>query len=103
MNVKLKTIAALIMVSALSIPAVASGNKCAVIQKSGQKSGQKPGQKSKWMSKDAITQSLTSQGYKVKKIEKEDGCYEAYVKKDGKKYEIYLNPITGAVVKTEEK
>ncbi|PCJ36084.1 MAG: hypothetical protein COA93_01940 [Alphaproteobacteria bacterium] len=95
MNVKLKTIAALIMVSALSIPAVASGNKCAVIQK--------PGQKSKWMSKDVITQSLTSQGYKVKKIEKEDGCYEAYVKKDGKKYEIYLNPITGAVVKTEEK
>ncbi|MCF6216629.1 MAG: PepSY domain-containing protein [Emcibacter sp.] len=91
MNVKLKTLAALIMVSALSIPAVASGNKCAA------------GPKDKWMSKDVITQSLTSQGYKVKKIEKEDGCYEAYVKKDGKKYEIYLNPITGAVVKTEEK
>jgi hypothetical protein len=41
--------------------------------------------------KAQITQSLTEQGYEVGKIKIEDGMYEAYAKKDGKKLEIYLN------------
>jgi hypothetical protein len=38
-----------------------------------------------------IRSTLTEQGYKVRKIEKEDGLYEAYAIKDGKKLEIYMN------------
>ncbi|UWQ42845.1 PepSY domain-containing protein [Leisingera aquaemixtae] len=38
-----------------------------------------------------IRDLLTSQGYEVRKIEAEDGQFEAYAVKDGKKYEVYLN------------
>ncbi|NVO25199.1 PepSY domain-containing protein [Donghicola sp. C2-DW-16] len=34
---------------------------------------------------------LTEQGYEVAKIKLEDGMYEAYAKKDGNKYEVFLN------------
>lgn len=54
------------------------------------------------MTKDDIKQALTAQGYEVRKIEEEDGCYEAYALKDGKKFEIYINPTTGDVVDNEE-
>ncbi|MDE4133302.1 PepSY domain-containing protein [Phaeobacter sp. QD34_3] len=38
-----------------------------------------------------IRATLTEQGYEVRKIETEDGLYEAYAIKDGKKLEIYMN------------
>jgi hypothetical protein len=38
-----------------------------------------------------ITSTLTEQGYEVGKIKTDDGMYEAYARKDGKKYEIYMN------------
>ncbi|MDE4172798.1 PepSY domain-containing protein [Phaeobacter sp. PT47_59] len=38
-----------------------------------------------------IRATLTEQGYEVRKIETEDGLYEAYALKDGKKLEIYMN------------
>lgn len=34
---------------------------------------------------------LTDQGYEVAKIKIEDGKYEAYAKKDGHRYEVFLN------------
>jgi hypothetical protein len=34
---------------------------------------------------------LTEQGYEVAKIKLEDGKYEAYARKDGERYEIYLD------------
>ncbi|MFU8834090.1 PepSY domain-containing protein [Roseovarius autotrophicus] len=40
---------------------------------------------------DAITATLTEQGYEVRRVKKDDGLYEAYAVKDGVKYEIYLN------------
>lgn len=48
-----------------------------------------------------IRELLTGQGYDVRKIESEDGQYEAYALKDGKKYEVYLNGKL-EVVKIEE-
>lgn len=47
-----------------------------------------------------ITSTLTEQGYEVGKIKTEDGMYEAYARKDGKKYEIYMNAAM-EVVKTK--
>ncbi|VAW03960.1 hypothetical protein MNBD_ALPHA01-1323 [hydrothermal vent metagenome] len=86
-----KTIAAVIMTCSLSISAQASDDEC------------NAGPKSEWMPKETITHSLKAQGYKVRKVEVEDGCYEVYAMKDGRKYEIYVNPTTGTVVKTKEK
>ena len=38
-----------------------------------------------------IRTMLTEQGYEVGKIKLEDGMYEAYARKDGMKYEVFLN------------
>ena len=46
-----------------------------------------------------ITKSLEAQGYKVRKIETEDGYLEAYALLDGARYEIYVDPKTGKVAK----
>ena len=39
----------------------------------------------------AIRERLTAQGYTVRKIESEDGLYEAYALKDGRRMELYLD------------
>lgn len=49
---------------------------------------------------DAIRAQLTADGYEVRKIETEDGMYEAYALKDGARYEIYLDADLN-VVKSE--
>ncbi|MCP3683660.1 MAG: PepSY domain-containing protein [bacterium] len=41
--------------------------------------------------KAEITEQLTQEGYEVRKIEAEDGYYEAYAIKNGARYEIYLD------------
>ncbi len=51
-------------------------------------------------SKSMITQILTEQGYEVGKIKIEDGLYEAYARKDGQKYEIFMDAEYN-VVRTE--
>jgi|GEM_PF-315089 len=52
---------------------------------------------------DQITASLTAKGYEVRKIKPEDGMLEAYVLKDGKRYEIYVDTATGTVAKVKAK
>lgn len=44
-----------------------------------------------------IRSSLISMGYEVRKIELEDGDLEAYALKDGARYEIYVDAITGKI------
>lgn len=34
---------------------------------------------------------LTEQGYEVAKVKIEDGLYEAYARKDGERFEVFLN------------
>jgi len=55
-------------------------------------------------SADEVKSTLTAQGYEVRKIENEDGKIEAYALKDGKKFEIYVDPASGNVteVKAED-
>ena len=38
-----------------------------------------------------ITEQLTADGYEVRRIDTEDGYFEVYAMKDGKKYELYLD------------
>jgi len=51
---------------------------------------------------DEIKATLTAQGYEVRKVKPEDGALEAYAVKDGKKYEIYVDPASGAVTKVSD-
>lgn len=49
----------------------------------------------------AVRQALEAQGFEVRKIEAEDDeggeAMEAYALKDGERFEIYVDPETGAV------
>lgn len=61
--------------------------------------------KDKWQDQKAFQENLKGQGYKIKvfKVTKGD-CYEIYGwDKEGKKVEIYFNPVSGAIVKEERK
>ncbi|MEH6629671.1 MAG: PepSY domain-containing protein [Halopseudomonas aestusnigri] len=49
-----------------------------------------------------ITTLLQDQGYEVRDIEVEDDLLEAYAMKDGMRFEIYVDPNTGNIVKVEE-
>lgn len=53
-------------------------------------------------SKAEIAQSLEQQGYEVRKVETEDGNLEAYAVLDRKRFEIYVDPQSGNVVKIEQ-
>ncbi|WP_336367578.1 PepSY domain-containing protein [Marinobacter sp. C2H3] len=59
--------------------------------------------KSTWQNADTFRQSLEDQGYKIKKFNVTDtNCYEIYGwQKDGKRVEIYYNPVDGKPVKEE--
>ncbi len=54
---------------------------------------------SEWMSEADITAIGVELGYEISNVKIEDGCYELYARKDGEKMEVFLNPITGEVVK----
>ncbi len=47
--------------------------------------------------KNEITTTLTDQGYEVRRVDVEDGLFEVYALKDGKKVEIYLDAALNVV------
>jgi len=49
-----------------------------------------------------IRAMLEGQGYQIRKIATEDGCVEMKgTDKDGKRVEIYINPVSGEIVKVK--
>ncbi|MBO6807676.1 PepSY domain-containing protein [Thalassospira sp.] len=59
--------------------------------------------KSEWQSMDALKEKLTAEGWDVRKIKEDDGCYEVYaIKANGKKVEAYFNPATFELVKEDD-
>lgn len=40
---------------------------------------------------EQIKAKLTGEGYQVGKVKIEDGLYEAYAKKDGERFEVFLD------------
>lgn len=56
--------------------------------------------KAKWMSSAKMKQSVAKMGYKQVKVFKVTGsCYEIYaIAKDGRRAEVYFNPVNGKVV-----
>ncbi|MDP6952112.1 MAG: PepSY domain-containing protein [Alphaproteobacteria bacterium] len=51
--------------------------------------------------KAEIAANLEQHGYEVRKVEDEDGELEAYAILDRQRFEIYVDPQTGNVVKIE--
>ncbi|NUN06945.1 MAG: PepSY domain-containing protein [Bdellovibrio sp.] len=55
---------------------------------------------SKWMSEEDFKKKVEAEGYKISKFKQPGTCYEIYgTNKDGKKVEIYFNPVDGSIVK----
>ncbi len=54
-------------------------------------------------SADDIRTTLIAQGYEVRKVRAEDGKIEAYAVKDGRKFEIYVDPASGTVTDVKAK
>lgn len=60
--------------------------------------------KDKWMTEDAFKNKVTADGYKITKFKQPGSCYEIYGQdKDGKKIEIYFNPVDASIVKSKNK
>ncbi len=58
--------------------------------------------KEKWMTEEAFRAKVEADGYKIKKFKQPGTCYEIYgTDKDGKKVEIYFNPVDGSIVKSK--
>lgn len=59
--------------------------------------------KEKWQDQKAFENEQIQKGYKIKKFKVTRGnCYEIYGwNKEGKKVEIYFNPVSGDIVKEE--
>jgi plasmid stabilization system protein ParE len=51
---------------------------------------------------EAVRAMLASEGYAITKYERERGEIEVYATKDGKTWEIEVDPLTGRIVKVEE-
>lgn len=84
-----KIVLATIAMGALAAPAMASGYNCGNVPQD------------QWMSKDEVRTRMTDQGYEVRQVKVEDGCYEVYALKDGRRLEALLNPATGEMIGSE--
>lgn len=55
--------------------------------------------KSKWMSEEEFKKKVEAEGYKITKFKQPGSCYEIYgTNKEGKKVEIYFNPVDASIV-----
>lgn len=57
--------------------------------------------KSEWKAEAEAKALLVAQGYQIRTIKVEGGCYEFYATKDGQRFEIFVNPATLKVVKVK--
>lgn len=48
-----------------------------------------------WQSKETLQAKLEAQGWEVRRIKEDGGCWEAYARDaDGKRVEAYFHPVT---------
>ncbi|MGP3698017.1 PepSY domain-containing protein [Rhodobacter sp. NSM] len=57
--------------------------------------------KDQWMTKEQITTLAAGEGYEIKGVKEEDGCWEVKGNKDGARVEAYFDPVSGDLVKTK--
>ncbi|PLX42333.1 MAG: PepSY domain-containing protein [Hyphomicrobiales bacterium] len=57
-----------------------------------------------WMSVEAAKGKAAEMGLQVRRIKREDGCYELYaINAEGRRQELYMNPVSGKIVKSKSK
>ena len=60
------------------------------------------GPQSGWQPAETLQKQLTDQGWKVRRVKVDGGCYEVYAMDDkGKKVEAYFHPVTLAPIPTK--
>jgi hypothetical protein len=91
MTLRRLTAAALFATASLATASVAlAGPKCTTEPKE------------KWMTEEAMKAKIAEMGFKVKTFKISGPCYEIYGwNKDGKKAEVYFNPVDGSITKAE--
>lgn len=58
--------------------------------------------KSNWMSEADFKKKVEAEGYKISKFKQPGTCYEIYgTNSEGRKVEIYFNPVDGSIVKAK--
>lgn len=61
------------------------------------------GDESKWRTKEELTAALQKEGYEVRRIKIDGGCYEAYViDASGDMTERYYNPLNLEFIATDD-
>lgn len=59
--------------------------------------------KADWKTTDDLKAKLTGEGWDVRKIKEDEGCFEVYAfTADGKKIEAYFNPASFEIVKQDK-
>lgn len=57
---------------------------------------------SAWMSQADMKSQIAKQGYKIKEFKISGTCYEIYGwDREGRKVEVYFNPVNGEIFKSE--
>ncbi len=58
-----------------------------------------PSNRAEWLSKDALTQQFEAEGWTVRRMKEDGGCWEVYgTMPDGKRVEAYADPVTGEIL-----
>ncbi|KAA9134232.1 PepSY domain-containing protein [Marinihelvus fidelis] len=56
-----------------------------------------------WQDKDVLQKQLESEGWEVRRVKVDGGCYEVYAKNaDGERVEAYFHPVTLEPVPIED-
>ena len=89
-SIVLSTALAAALAVSLGAGAASASDKCNVPQ-------------AEWQPKEALQKKLEGEGWKIKKIKVDDGCYEVYgIDGAGKRMETYFDPKSFAVVKAKQ-
>lgn len=56
-----------------------------------------------WMKKEKVEPILSGLGYKVFYVQPDGGCWSALAEKDGYRWEVYIHPKTGKVVRLDRR
>ena len=60
--------------------------------------------RSQWQAQEVLEKKLTEQGWKIRRIKEDGGCYEVYALNDkGERVEAYFHPHTLAPVPTKSR
>jgi hypothetical protein len=91
MEASMKNIACILALAAVAAPAAAFAAPHCTSEP-----------RNKWISEEAMKEKVAAFGYeRIKTFKVSGDCYEIYgYTKDGRKAEVYFNPVTGDVVKS---